>query len=502
MLSRRQLILAAPAVLPAAARPNIIFIFIDDLGYGDFGVTGNRDVPTPNIDRLAQEGTLFRQFYVASPICSPSRTAVVTGQYPARHRICSYFADHKNNQSLGMPDWLNPQAPSVARTFQQAGYATGHFGKWHLGGGRDVGDAPLPQAYGFDESVTSFEGLGDRLLIEGDGLSKQSAALGRGQIEWLPKHKLTEVYIDKALAFIDKNKTRPFYLHLWPCDVHDNHVPRKDLLAKYEKFSANPHQQRFYAVLDEFDRQIGRLLDALIPTGLAQNTIVALTGDNGPTAWPRYYANGDQAPGSTAGLRGRKWSLYEGGIRLPLLVRWPGHIPAGRVDQRTVVTAVDLFPTFCSRAGLPKPNVQFDSEDMSSAWRGRTHQRKRAIFWEYGRDQRYLQPGLKADQSPNLAVRDGHWKLLLNADGSSAELYDFRSSDKERDNVAARHPAVTQRPLGPQDCQAAFGGGQLPVPGPILEDARRVRAQVHDHRGRICRGSFCGFFGAEANRGR
>jgi arylsulfatase A-like enzyme len=134
-----------------------------------------------------------------------------------------------------MPDWLDPKAPSVARAFQKTGYATGHFGKWHLGGGRDIGDAPLPQEYGFDESVTSFEGLGDRLLIEDDGFSKQSAELGRGQIEWLPKHKLTEVYIDRLIGFLDKNTGQPFYIHLWPCDVHDNHIPRPDLMARYER---------------------------------------------------------------------------------------------------------------------------------------------------------------------------------------------------------------------------------------------------------------------------
>lgn len=444
MLSRRNFLLAGASAL-AATRPNIIFIFIDDLGFGDFGVTGNRDVPTPNIDRLAREGTLFSQFYVASPICSPSRVAVTTGQYPARHRIYSYLASRESNRALQMADWLDPQAPCVARAFQQAGYATGHFGKWHMGGGRDVGDAPLPQAYGFDESVTSFEGLGDRLLIEGDGLSKQSAALGRGKIEWLPKHKLTECYIDKALGFVDRAQGKPFYLHLWPCDVHDAHQPRKDLLAKYEKFSTNPNQQRFYAVLDEFDRQIGRLLTALEERGWAQNTLVALTGDNGPTAWPRYYKEGHDPAGSTAGLRGRKWSLYEGGIRLPLLVRWPGRVPTGRVDQRTVITSVDLFPTFCSLAGVRAPRTAFDGEDMSRAVLGRPHQRKRPVYWEYGRDASYLKPGLAADQSPNLALRNGHWKLLLNSDGTGAELYDFRTSDKERDNVAAAHPTEVKR---------------------------------------------------------
>ena len=430
---------------PASPQPNVLFIFVDDLGYGDLGVTGNKDVPTPHMDSLARDGILFTQFYVASPICSPSRTAIITGQFPSRHLIHSYLNDRKSNRDLGMRDWLDSAAPSVARSFQNAGYATGHFGKWHLGGGRDVGDAPLPQAYGFDESVTSFEGLGDRILIDGDGLSKQSAALGRGKIEWAPKHKLTELYVDHTVDFIRRNRQKPFYLHLWPCDVHDGHIPRPDLMERYARFSANPYQQRFYAVLDELDKQMGRLFKALDEAGVADNTIVALTGDNGPTAWPRYYKEGFEPPGSTAGLRGRKWSLYEGGIREPLLVRWKNSIPAGKVDKSTVVGAVDLFPTFCSMAGVKPPSVIFDGQDMSGAFRGKPIRRSKPLIWDYDRGGNYPRPGKPDDVSPNLAIRDGRWKLLINDDGSKAELYDFKQSDKERQNVAAKYPAVVKR---------------------------------------------------------
>jgi arylsulfatase A-like enzyme len=439
-------------MLPAAApprRPNIVFVFVDDLGYGDLGVTGNRDVPTPHIDSLARSGVRFTQFYAASPICSPSRVAVTTGQFPSRHLIHSFLDTRKSNRNLGMKDWLDPSAPCVARAFQQAGYSTGHFGKWHMGGGRDVGDAPLAQAYGFDESVTSFEGLGDRILIEGnDGLSKQSASLGRGKIEWAPKHKLTELYIDRTIDFIGRNREQPFYVHLWPCDVHDAHIPRPDLLARYARFSSNPHQQRFYAVLDEFDRQIGRLLKFLDENGLADDTIVALTGDNGPTAWQRYYKEGFEPPGSTAGLRGRKWSLYEGGIREPLLVRWKAAIPAGRIDRDTVLGAVDLLPTFCALAGVRPPGVALDGEDMSAAFRGKPRRRSKPLLWEYGRSRDYLRPANQIDQSPNLAIRDGRWKLLVNDDGSRRELYDLSKSDKERDNLAAKNPGVAKRLSG------------------------------------------------------
>ena len=161
-------------------RLNIIQVLIDDMGYADLGCYGG-EAATPNIDRLAAEGIRFTQGYVASPVCSPSRVAITTGQFPARHLIYSYLDSRAAQQKHKMANWLDVKAPSIARTFQQAGYATGHFGKWHMGGGRDVGDAPLPAEYGFDETFTSFEGLGDRALPPGR-LSELNEKLGRGNI--------------------------------------------------------------------------------------------------------------------------------------------------------------------------------------------------------------------------------------------------------------------------------------------------------------------------------
>ena len=426
------------------AKPNIVFIFIDDMGYGDLSCTGNKHVRTAGIDRLAAEGIRFTQFYVNSPICSPSRVAVTTGQYPARHLIHSYLASRGRNRARGMRDFLDPAVPCVARTFRQAGYATAHFGKWHMGGGRDVHDAPLPQAYGFDESLVSFEGLGDRILPPG-GLSRQSEKLRQGKISHVPKHKQTEIYVDRSIDFIQRNQQRPFYLHLWLNDVHDAHVPRDDLLKKYERFKANPYVQKFYAVLDEMDRQIGRLIDAIDSRGLAERTLIVLTSDNGPTAWPHYYKQGHEPPGSTAGFRGRKWSLYEGGIRMPFFARWKGRIPAGKVDDQTVMAAIDLFPTFCGLAKVKPPRADFDGQDMSTALLGKPQRRTKPIFWEYGRDESYLRPGRENDRSPNLAIRDGRWKLLINAEGTRLELYDFDEDTSEQTNVAADHPETAKR---------------------------------------------------------
>ena len=256
---------------------------------------------------------------------------------------------------------------------------------------------------------------------------------------------MTEIYVDRAIDFIRRNKDRSFYLHLWLNDVHDRFSPKQELLAKFAKFASNPYRQQYFAVLDEMDRQLGRLFGEIDALGLDEDSILVLASDNGPTAWKRYYDEGNDPPGKTNGLRGRKWSLYEGGIREPLIVRWSGQAPAGATNTKTVVTAVDLFPTFCRLAGIPLPEAEFDGVDMSRAFRGEEPLREQPIFWEYGRDPSYLRPGLESDRSPALAVRDGHWKLLMEPDGRRLELYDFSAGFGETDNVAERHAAVAAR---------------------------------------------------------
>ena len=437
---KRRTFLLGGLALATQPKLNVIQILIDDMGYADLGCYGG-PIPTPNIDRIAAEGIRITQAYVASPICSPSRVGITTGQCPSRHRVYSYFDTRAKHRQLGMPDYLDLKAPSVARTFQQAGYATGHFGKWHMGGGRDVGDAPLPTEYGFDESLTSFEGLGDRVLPPGR-LSELNEKLGRGKISHAPQAELTEIYVDRTLQFMKhaREGNKPFYIHLWLNDVHDPFTPKAELMKKYEQYSANKYLQQYYATIDEMDRQIGRLMSAV-----DNNTLVVLLSDNGPTAWPRYYKEQLDPPGSTAGLRGRKWSLYEGGVRVPFMARLPGRIPKGRVDESTVMSSLDLFPTCCKMAGIATPKVAFDGEDMSGPLTGKPHKRRTDLFWDYGRDATYLRPGLPRDASPSLAIRSGKWKLLMNADGSSVELYDLERAPKEDKNVAAEQPEVTKR---------------------------------------------------------
>ena len=412
------------------SKPNILFILTDDMGWGDLGCFGNKEMATPNIDRLAKDGTRFTQFYVASPICSPSRAAYLTGCFPARWRINDYLHDRASNKAHECANWLDPKAPTLARTLHDAGYATAHFGKWHLGGGRDVQDAPWPKEYGFDEHHVNVEGCGPR--SNSFGSSKPEPV----EDKMLARYEFTGFWADKTIDFMRRHKDKPFFVEFWPQDVHTPHVPDPEELP-FVAETPQPHRN-FNAVLRRYDREIGRVLDFLKAEGLEQNTLVIFASDNGPE--PSFQRL------RTGGLRGMKWSLYEGGIREPLLIRWPDHIPAGKTDSTTVLGSVDFFPTICAlaRIALPK-DASVDGVDVSGAWRGVPMQREKPLLWEYGRKADYLFPKESGARSPNLAIRDGNWKLLMNADGSGAEIYDLAADPNETNDLVLKNSAQTAR---------------------------------------------------------
>ena len=466
------------ACLHAEDRLNVIFIFIDDMGYADPSCFGNPVVKTPNIDKLAADGMRFTQFYVNSPICSPSRVAVTTGQYPARHLIHSYLAARTKNRSRGMTDFLCPGVFTIGDAFKNAGYATAHFGKWHMGGGRDVRNAPTPQEYGFDESLVNFEGMGERIKA--------------------PKHEWTKIYVDRTIDFINRNKEKPFFVRLFPNDVHDRHVPPPGNEKKWETVTKNPFERLFFAVLEEMDRQLGRVFNEIEKLGLEDRTVILFTSDNGPTDWPSYYRKGWNPPGFAGPFNGRKWSLYEGGIHMPFIVKCGGKIPAGKADDTSVFAGIDLLPTLCSLTGIPVPKG-LDGIDVSQAWLGKPITREFPIFWEYGRRKGYLKGGVEKHQSPSLAVRDKNWKLLMDQDGSRVELYDLAADQKEETNLAAKHPELvaalktrlmkwrSSLPELPPDQEAMRattigydpGNGFIRLgPGPAPKAAKKVRLDM------------------------
>ncbi|MCH8216542.1 MAG: sulfatase-like hydrolase/transferase [Planctomycetes bacterium] len=423
-----------PAAQPSEEKPNILFIFVDDMGFADPGCFGNPLMKTPNIDRLAEEGIKVTNFYVNSPICSPSRVAVTTGQYQGRWKIHSYLNTRAGNANRGMADYLDPAAPTTAKKLQAAGYATAHFGKWHMGGGRDVDDAPLPQAYGFDESLVSFEGLGDRIISNPRGVER-ARKLGHGKITPCKRWERIQIQADRTIDFIRRHKDRPFYVRLFPNDVHDKHEPVPGSAEKFASVSDDPFVQDFLAVLEELDRQIGRVIDEIDRLGLGEKTLVIFTSDNGPTDWPKKYLTGPPA-GFTGPYHGRKWSLFEGGIRMPFIARWKGTIPAGIEDTTSVVSAIDLSPTMCRLARVPVED-NLDGIDRSGVLLGRPSSRAKPVFWQYGHPHAILKGGKPEHQSPTFAMREGRWKFLVNPDGSGAQLFDLEADPGERINLLA-----------------------------------------------------------------
>ena len=326
----------------AATRPNIVFIFADDWGWGDLSCHGHPYVKTPNIDRLAAEGTDFHRFTVASGVCSPSRTAVMTGHFPARYNIDGHFAWVPSNAKRNMPDWLSPKAPLLPRFLQQSGYATAHFGKWHLSNNM-IPDSPLPSEYGYD-TYGAFNCAGEQMPVHEDA-----------------RH---------AIAFIEKShrEGKPFFINLW---LHEPHTPFHTVPKYRWRFRDLEERDNIYAsVLSHADDRIGEVLDTLDRLKLTDNTLVIFSSDNGParaarpteltlmhdTATGAGYGIG-AARGITGGRKGYKGALFEGGIGVPFIARWPGKIAAGKVDDTSLISAVDLLPTFCEVAGVKLPDI-------------------------------------------------------------------------------------------------------------------------------------------------
>jgi arylsulfatase A-like enzyme len=446
LLSRSWLLLILSVALlcgsaVAAQQPNIIVVLLDDMGWGDFSCFGNQDVKTPQVDRLAQEGIRFSQFYVNSPICSPSRTAFTTGQYPQRWKISSYLNDRADNARRGMADWLDPKAPTLARILQQNGYATGHFGKWHMGGQRDVDDAPPISEYGFDASLTNFEGMGAKLLpltmmpgsTEAGRIWADAERLGK-PVTWMQRSQITSGFVDAAIPFIDRANAaqKPFFVNLWPDDVHRPYWPPVDQWADGKR-------GLYRAVLKEADRQLGKLFDHIRnnPT-LRDHTLILICSDNGP----------EPGVGSAGPFRGTKGTLYEGGTRSSLIAWAPGLMgksERGAHNEQSVFAAFDLVPSLLAMAQLTPPEgIEFDGENLAPVLLGKSHASRHApIFWRRPPDRKTMPPS--KEQLPALAVREGRWKLLCEYDGSEPQLYDLGVDRGEKKNTAAQHPKEVAR---------------------------------------------------------
>ena len=416
----------------AAERPNILFIFADDWGWGDLGCHGHPYVKTPNIDRLAREGTDFHRFTVASGVCSPSRTAVMTGHFPARYNIIGHFAWVPSNAKRNMPDWLSPQAPLLPRFLQQAGYATAHFGKWHLSNDM-IPDSPLPGEYGYDE-YAAFNCAGEQMPVHEDA--------------------------DNAIAFMEKSTraNKPFFINLW---MHEPHTPFH-VLPKYRwRFRDLDERDNIYAaVLSHADERIGKVLAALDRLQLTENTLVIFSSDNGPARAARptelelMYDTATGAgygiaasKGITGGRKGYKAALFEGGVCVPFIARWPGKIAAGKVDDTSLISAVDLLPTFCELAGAQLPDSYHpDGVSQVDVLLGQNAPvRSKPLFWQ-------IQSPWPIQQARPYhwafyAVVHENWKLLVNRDFSYRELYDIAADPYEQTDLSEKSPETVGRLL-------------------------------------------------------
>ena len=422
------LFLALFASAHAAPKPNILFIFADDWGWGDLSCHGHPYVKTPNIDRLAKEGTDFHRFTTASGVCSPSRTAVMTGHFPARYNIDGHFAWVPSNARRGMPDWLDPKAPLLPRILQKAGYATAHYGKWHLANDM-IPDSPSPGIYGYDE-YGAFNCSGEQMPVHDDS-------------------RLANAFIEKSVA-----ADKPFFINLW---VHEPHTPFHTV-PKWEwrtRHIEDRADQIYASVLAHADDRIGEVLNTLDRLKIADNTLVIFSSDNGPARASKpteLSLNYDTATGAgwgigaakgvTGGRRGYKACLFEGGIGVPFIARWPGKIAAGGNDERSLISAVDLLPTFCEIAGAPLPEGYTpDGVSQVATLKGTPAPlREKPLFWKTGAA--WPAPKTRPDHWVSFAVAEGNWKLVTNKDASYVELFDIASDPYEKTDLKDGQPAV------------------------------------------------------------
>jgi arylsulfatase A len=432
------LALAASPPLPAPQPdrpPNIIVILADDLGWADVGANAGSFFLTPHIDSLARDGMRFTDAYAAAPVCSPTRAALLTGKSPARLHLTDWLPGRPDrpDQKLARPA-IRPHLPleevTLAEALKPAGYASGHIGKWHLGG----------EGFGPPEQGFAVNVAGDHT---GTPLSYFAPFQRDGRfmpgLEQAPEGEyLTDRLTDEALRFIDANRNQPFFLHL---SHYTPHIPlraRPELVERHRaRVASGPQANAIYAaMLESLDEGVGRVLAKLDQLGIAEHTVVMFTSDNGGLSTEE----GPNTPAtSNAPLRNGKGYLHEGGIRVPLLVRWPGRIRTGAVE-RTPVSSADLFPTILAVAGLPTEQAG-DGVSLEGLLRGSASLPERALYWHYPHySNQSRSPGAPEGGGPGAAMRDGRWKLIQHFETGFHELYDLAADPGEATNLADEDP--------------------------------------------------------------
>ena len=446
-----------------AKRLNFVFVLMDDLGQRDIGAFGSTFYETPSIDRLAAEGMRFTSGYAACPVCSPTRASIMAGKYPARVNITNFIAGMKSGKLV--PPEYRKELPleefTVGEALKDGGYTTCFIGKWHLGG-----PEYYPDKQGFQTTVAVAGGCGGYFSPYKNFLKDTP-----------PGEYLTDRLTDEALKFLDAAKDRPFFLYLSHYAVHIPLQAKKNLAAKYEAKAAKlpPVEPRFLpegqvkarqvqdhavyaAMVQSMDESVGRILEKLKSLGLEDRTVVIFMSDNGGLS------TAEGTPTANVPLRGGKGWLYEGGIREPLIIKWPGVTKPGSACD-VPVTSTDFYPTLLEMAGLPlRPKQHVDGVSIVSLLRGGQSLPRQAIYWHYPH---YANQG----GSPGGVVRAGDYKLIEFYEDNRVELYNLKDDLGEKNDLAARMPDKAKELRERLARWRQEVGARMPTPAPAAAKA-------------------------------
>ncbi len=399
--------------------PNFVVFLCDDLGYGDLECYGHTAIKTPNLNSLAEDGVRLTDCYAAAPVCSPARAGLMTGRTPNR---------------CGIYDWIPPGSPmhlrdsetTVAGLLGEAGYATAVVGKWHLNGKFNSPEQAQPSDHGFDHWFATQNNAHpshrnpDNFVRNGEEV---------GPLEGYS----STVIVDEGINWL-KSRTddAPLFLFVSFHSPHEPVATSEEFTRMYEETAATPEEAIYFGNVTQTDHEVGRMLATLDELGLRDDTFVMFTSDNGPETLNRY-RGAARSYGSPGVLRGMKLHVYEGGIRVPGIVRWPGVTQPGSVVS-DAVSGVDLLPTMCEAAGIDTPDDDsLGGANVAPVLGGESISRDKPLYWQYNR----------AISPPRVAIRDGDWKLLANADLDAFELYNLRDDVTERDDASDREPTRT-----------------------------------------------------------
>lgn len=454
-LSLLFILAASPFVSAASEKPNIVFLLVDDLGWGDFGCYGAKFNETPNIDKLAADGMRFSNAYAASTVCSPSRAAILSGCSPARLHLTDWIAGHNRpSAKLAIPDWkmkIDHQRVLLPEALKKGGYSTAFFGKWHLmpEGQPDMKEYD-PTSHGFDTNV------GGREWGHPKGLGKYFSPFGMPNLDdGKPGDYLTDKLTDAAIQFIDKSKRdTPFLLHFAYYTVHTPLMASPALVAKYAEKAKNFKNEKNEflnptraGMVESLDTSIGRIVAKLDELGIADNTVIILTGDNG----------GDDDR-TTGGLRDFKGWSHEGGVREPLIAKWPAKIAKGSTSDEMVI-GMDYYPTLLEFAGLDSlPNEHRDGISIAPLLTGAQKKLERdTLYWHYPHYHR---------TNPYGAIRKGDWKLIEFFEDGRVELFNLKNDPNEKNNLAKSQPEMVAELLAKLKDWRKDVDAQMPTPNP------------------------------------